>query len=340
MNKILLIGPNSIHVKNFIEIINPLFNEIHFIGEEKVEFLAESNQSVCSFRSKNPFLLFKNYLKLKRIIKDLNPDVIHFHSINRQAFFGVLVNVWLKKQVVSTAWGSDVLLVPERNVVLKKMVSFVLNRSNYITADSNEMIEKIKTLSANRNIKQCLFGIAPIKEVEKEKIIYSNRLHNKLYNIEKVITDFIEFSKNHPEWKLIIGAIGTETEKLKRLSEINGLENNMEFVGWLNKETNEDYYKKAMIYVSIPNSDGTAISVLEAMSAGCIPVVSNLKVSEEWIQNNVNGIILEKGENCFERVLNLDQKSVSGINNEIINSNATRVIATEKFNEIYSIIND
>jgi glycosyltransferase involved in cell wall biosynthesis len=118
----------------------------------------------------------------------------------------------------------------------------------------------------------------------------------------------------------------------------NEFENKIKFVGWLDKETNEQYYQKAMIYVSIPDSDGTAISLLEAMSAGCIPVVSNLKVSEEWIQNNVNGIILEKNENCFERALNLNQKNVSKLNTEIINLKATRVVARNNFNEIYSII--
>jgi glycosyltransferase involved in cell wall biosynthesis len=338
MNKILIIGPNSIHVKNFIEIINPLFNEIQFIGEEKVDFLAECNQSVCSFRSKNPFVLFRKYLKLKKLIKEVNPNVIHFQSINRQAFFGILANKYLNIKVVSTAWGSDVLLVPERSKILKKMVSFVLKRSDYITADSNQMIEKIETLSNNRNIKHCLFGIEPIKEKEKEKIIYSNRLHNELYNIEKIIIDFKEFSKNQPEWKLIIGAIGSETKRLIKLAVGNEFENKIKFVGWLDKETNEQYYQKAMIYVSIPDSDGTAISLLEAMSAGCIPVVSNLKVSEEWIQNNVNGIILEKNENCFERALNLNQKNVSKLNTEIINLKATRVVARNNFNEIYSII--
>jgi glycosyltransferase involved in cell wall biosynthesis len=40
---------------------------------------------------------------------------------------------------------------------------------------------------------------------------------------------------------------------------------------------------KAAIYVSVPSSDGTSVTLLEAMAAGAYPVVSDLPGNREWV---------------------------------------------------------
>jgi glycosyltransferase involved in cell wall biosynthesis len=180
------------------------------------------------------------------------------------------------------------------------------------------------------------YGIDLVPQGEKENIIFSNRLHEPIYQIDKIITLFHEFLKDNSDWKLVIAGVGSESERLKRkVSELDITEN-VQFVGWLNKEMNFDYYSRSKIYISLPKSDGMSVSVLEAMSAGCIPIVPDLDVSREWVQNMHNGVVFQEGINPLLNAISLDQENVSSINLKIVTDRATRIASNKIFIELYS----
>lgn len=55
------------------------------------------------------------------------------------------------------------------------------------------------------------------------------------------------------------------------------------------------------------------------MSYGCIPIVSDLPVYYEWIENNVNGLIVnDLNSNFIEKALKLNPIKVWEINRNII----------------------
>ena len=335
IDKILVIGPSSTHVSRYIDLVAGLCNEIIYVGEAPIVNPNIKTTHLINFRSINPLHIISNSKKLKRIILDEKASVIHIHQINRVAFFAARILSKLKTKFVVTAWGSDVLVIPNQNAIFKKMTQKVLNTAACITADSNEMIDSIKTLSNNKNVELVYFGVDPIAALPKEKIIFSNRALFKLYQIDAVIKEFASFVKTASDWKLIIGGKGEELQNLKSLVKDLALEDKVEFVGWLSREDNISYYQRATIYVSLPTSDGTSVSLLEAMSAGCIPVLSDLTVSYEWIENKKNGIIKCDNENAFVSALNLDLNKAQTINSKIIVTKATGQITTKMFESIY-----
>jgi len=94
--------------------------------------------------------------------------------------------------------------------------------------------------------------------------------------------------------------------------------------------------------VSIPSSDGTAISLLEAMGYGCIPVLSDLPANNEWIINNENGIIVKN--NLVSSLCDVEELSLDYVqekNKKLILSKATKQVNKNKFESIYKkILND
>ena len=128
---------------------------------------------------------------------------------------------------------------------------------------------------------------------EKQNVVFSNRLHNPLYRIDAIIRAFAKFAEHAPDWKLVLAATGSETEKLKELVEELNINDKVEFVGWLDSERNFHYYSIAKIWVSIPESDARPNSLFEAMSMGCIPVVADVPSLHEWIQDGVTGVIVK-----------------------------------------------
>jgi glycosyltransferase involved in cell wall biosynthesis len=52
-------------------------------------------------------------------------------------------------------------------------------------------------------------------------------------------------------------------------------------------------YHRAAVFASVPESDGTSVSLLEAMAAGCVPVLSDLPANREWVTDGRNGFLVD-----------------------------------------------
>jgi glycosyltransferase involved in cell wall biosynthesis len=334
---VLQIGSDSIHLRHFCKAMSSIAGDFILVTETPFAPDGVKMNIVTPFRGINVFRWIQSYLNLKKAILSIQPELIHIHQINRLAWIVCRIAKQLKIPVISTAWGSDVLLIPKQNKVYYSITKSVLDYSSYVTADSQDMIAAMLSISNSPNKYIHLqYGIDPIKSDQKQKIIYSNRLHKELYRIDLIIDLFAEFYNQHSDWKLIIGATGHLTESLQKHASDLLPQSAYEFIGWVDQETNAKQYSNAEIYVSLPLSDGTSVSLLEAMSANCIPVVSDLDVSREWISNHVNGIVYDSNENPFEQALKINSERCFQINQENIAKNALRETCMKKFENLYA----
>jgi len=328
--KVINVGSKSVHVSSFLQRMISI--DQYLFTEEKADFLSDNKEYAFKVRSLNFIYVFLNLIKIRKTIKKINPDLVHIHQLNRFAF---LVSLFIPNRIpiISTAWGSDVLIMPWKNKLFYYITKHIINRSDIVTADAKDMIKVMKRIE-NNDAKFVLlqYGIDYIEPLVKENIIYSNRLHTSLYRISNIIDYFREFVETDDSWRLIIAGAGEGTEELKIQVEKNNLNSKVEFVGWLDKNQNHAYYAKAKVYISIPKSDGTSVSLLESMSAGCIPIVSDLEVSNEWIEHLENGIIEKKGENPFFFINKFDLSALIPRNRTILDSNN---VSTEKSKEMF-----
>ena len=65
----------------------------------------------------------------------------------------------------------------------------------------------------------------------------------------------------------------------------------VEFLGFLDRARFRDALAEADVFVSVPSSDATSVALLQAMAAGCFPIVSDLPSQREWIEDGVNGFL-------------------------------------------------
>src|SRR5678816_1252479 len=68
----------------------------------------------------------------------------------------------------------------------------------------------------------------------------------------------------------------------------------VEFVGRLTTPVQAGWYARASWFISVPASDSVAVSVLEAMAHGCIPLLSDLPANRELVRDGVNGLLLSE----------------------------------------------
>jgi glycosyltransferase involved in cell wall biosynthesis len=339
MKKLLIVGSNSVHVYNYIELVKNYFDDILLITDKKRE--GSTIKTIEADFHLKPLNRIKTVNKIKKTIREFSPSVLHVHQANSYGYFALKAASKFQIPKILTVWGSDILLLPHRGLLFKKLVQYNLLHADAFTADAKFMADEMQKLVNGKklDISMANFGIdLPQLKLPKENIIYSNRLHKKLYRIDKTISAFKLFLDNNPSanWELIIAATGEETNNL--MSQVDQLKigDKVKFVGWVNKEQNAEYYAKAKLFISIPESDATAISLLEAMAYGCIPVLSDLPANKEWIENEKNGIIVNSlSEDFIGRALKLNNHEVALMNEKIILEKGTKDANRKKFFQLY-----
>lgn len=342
MKKLVIFSPDSVHLVNYLKLIEGYFDSILVITDgQNPEISLPYPTKHVNFSIKNPIRNRRQIQQLKTTIAQFNPSIIHLHNIGTGAYLleKAVRNMSIPK--VATAWGSDVLVAPKRNFIFKKIVQDVLQSFDAFTCDALFMAYEMEKLSSKPlEIQIANFGVESVSAdlSQKENILYSNRLHNPLYRIDLIIDLFLEYKHRNPQdsWKLVIAATGSETELLKQQVAQSPFKDFVEFVGWIDAAQNQHWYQKAKIYISIPRSDGTSISLLEAMAHGCIPIVSNLPANNEWITDGYNGIVFKgKSSLPIESAMKLNAEKCAQINQEIIALHGLKSSNRSKFLAIY-----
>ena len=318
----LIVGnPKSIHTIR----LSRFFEENYQVNliEEGIDF---------SFRN-----FFSALRQTKSILSKLSPDVLVLYQLNLTAFVATLANRKKKIPTFAIGIGSDILTMPKKGWAYKVMLKYILKYSQAYNAGSPYLLEQMqKYCPKHSEILLANLGINPIQPIEKEKIVFSNRLHSPLYRIDEVIKAFANFvsKPEFEDWRLVVAATGKEKE-FQQLSQSLGIEDKVKFVGWLSQKENAEYYAKSKIYISLPKSDSFPISLLEAMSGECLCIISDLPAYKGIMKQGENCLIvsdleIEKAD-YIERVLELGSQNILQKNKTFADSYADIEKNKEKF---------
>lgn len=260
---------------------------------------------------------------VRRIIRSLKPDMVHAHQFGAHALYA-----WFSgcKRIIVSAWGSDILLRPKQSRMYRWLIRFLIPKMSLITAVSNQVMNELIGLGARQEqILNFPMGI-PLREYEKlrenaakkELVICSPRLHEPLYNLNIILEAFARITPDFPAVELWMLGDGSSTGDLKRYVTDNRL-TKVTFWGRLSPGDALEKIARSMVMVSIPCSDGTPVSMLEGMAAGCMLVVSDLPAYHDWIKDGENGLIVDSNVDDLAAALR------RSIEDKVLRERATRI---------------
>jgi glycosyltransferase involved in cell wall biosynthesis len=93
-------------------------------------------------------------------------------------------------------------------------------------------------------------------------------------------------------WLTLVGT-GDAEAALKRQAHQLGIEDRVEFAGFVSREQMPKIYRQAAIFVLPSQSEGMSIALLEAMSSGLPVVVTNTGGTDELVTAGVNGLVVD-----------------------------------------------
>lgn len=244
--------------------------------------------------------------KIKRLIKETKPDIIHAHYATS---YGHLAALTGKRPFVLTAWGSDILVAPKEHWLAKQIVKYVLKKADYITCDATHMKRAMVELGADGSkIEIINFGIdtkkfspgdkngelrEKISFPKNSKIIISLRSLEPIYDIESLIRAIPEIIRRVSDAKFIIIGKGSMEDKLKKMTEDLCPKNSVKFLGRIENDDLPQYLRLSDVYVSTSLSDGgIAASTAEAMACGVPVVITDSADNRQWVNDEQNGFII------------------------------------------------
>lgn len=101
------------------------------------------------------------------------------------------------------------------------------------------------------------------------------------------------YDKGYKDFRLDIVGIGPEEERLKELTDRNGLSQIVNFRGYSN--TPEQFYKNADIVFMVSKAEAFGRVTVEAMLSGAFVIGSDSGATTELIKNGVNGFLYQPG---------------------------------------------
>jgi glycosyltransferase involved in cell wall biosynthesis len=241
----------------------------------------------------------------RRILKKIKPEIIHAHNVILSGFYASISKL---HPIIITAWGTDVLIAPQKSFLIKKIARFVLKNADIITCDGLNTKEAMVNLDAKaEKIKIIYFGIDtkrnnPVQRdvklrrdlnINDSPAIISIRSFNPVYSVETLVNAIPLVLSENPEAKFIIAGTGPGENELKELAKSLEIEKSIIFAGSLAAGEIPKYLASSDIYVSTSLSDsGLAASTGEAMACGLPVIVTDVGGNREWIIDGESGFII------------------------------------------------
>lgn len=309
-----------------------------------LERIKKNNIKVFSLDKKEGFD-FKCLSRLKKLLIELKPDIIHTHLY---AFkYAFLASRRLKTRIIHTVHN----LAEKETTRINRIFNYFYFRSKRVIVVALSGIIKssiLKTYKINKNDIPTIFNGVNFSKYDIKKnysighvfsFLHVGRFSNQK-NHDCLIRSFSNLIKDCPNCRLNLIGIGENEKKIKVLVKELGLTDNVCFLG-LQENVNK-FMVESDAFILTSFYEGVPISLIEAMGSGLPCIVTRVGGMQEMIIDGSSGLLcnVDAVDICNKMKLfiyNDELRETCGINarNSAVNNFSSSKMC-EKYIEIYT----
>jgi glycosyltransferase involved in cell wall biosynthesis len=299
----------------------------------------------------------------RQIVQAWKPDILHAHRVTGGGWLGAFANF---HPLVVTPWGSDLYLYPQRSALAGWLTRRVMQQADLVTTDSVDLRHQAVRYGANLEHTSLVhWGVDntifhPLEDagdlrrrlgIHGAPVILSPRAVNRVYNLDILVEAIPAVLNRYPQASFVLRDYNADTgyrDELKRQIDSLNISQHVVWAGPLLRwEDSAQYYQAADLVVSVPSSDATPVSILEAMACGTPVIASDLPSLREWITDGENGRLVavrEAGQLAKAIIDLLGDEGLRGAfrqkNLELVKERATHQVQMEKMERLYQELLD
>jgi glycosyltransferase involved in cell wall biosynthesis len=252
-------------------------------------------------------------LDLKRVIREIKPDLIHAGPIQTCALLAVLSGF---HPILTMSWGFDLMQDAERNAWMKRITRHVLRHSDFFTSDAqatrnkavaygmnpdrtvvfpwgvdlNHFSDQRLAIGKNQNAKR-----KPQIAKRKGFVVFCNRSWEPRYGVDVLAKAFVAVAKKRADVSLLLLSGGSQAGLIRQILMNGGALDSVQFGGQVSQRDLPRWYHMADLFISPSHVDGSSVSLMEALACGLPVLVSDIPANKEWVSEGVNGWLFPDG---------------------------------------------
>ena len=247
--------------------------------------------------------------RLEAVLREVRPDLVHAGTIQTGAFLTALVGF---HPLLAMSWGSDILVDAGRDEFWGWMTRYALHRADMVVTDCTEVSEAAKEMGGLEAgcIVQFPWGVDTGRfrsgpdtlqlrqrpAWEDSAIVLCTRSWEPNYGVLHLLHAFCLARETMPRLRLVLLGSGSEQAAVQAFVREKGLEDAILLPGATPHERLPEYFRAADVYASCAYSDGSSLSLLEAMATG-LPVLATDRASNrEWVTGPDRGLLAPFGD--------------------------------------------
>jgi glycosyltransferase involved in cell wall biosynthesis len=230
---------------------------------------------------------------LRAVLDAFRPDVVHAGPVQDCALLAAYAGAI---PLVSMSWGSDILMGARRGWgrlaarrTLARTAVFVCDCQAVRTAGMalGAPEDRIVVFPWGVDLRHFSPGDGSVLRRrlgwESRLVLISTRTWERAYGIDTLVDGFVRAAARLPSLRLLMLSTGSRAPALRRRLEAAGMLDRVHFAGPISLEDLPAFYRAADIYLTASLSDGSSVSLLEAMACGLPAVASDIPGNREWV---------------------------------------------------------
>ncbi len=351
----------SIHVRRWVLFFIKLGYTVHIITDDDSTLEGAIVHKLIPRSATTAFPLFRylyaviDGLKMRKIIRSIQPDIIHMHYLRSQLYNQI--GLIKQKRLIVSVWGSDI-IDDDRRISRSALFArkLLLKNSAAITATSKYLARQTARFT-NKKITVVPFGVdtalfkpAEFKKKENQITIGFFKSLNPKYGSEFLIRGFATISQEFPNARLIIAGSGSDEERTRLLAIAAEcrVDKKIELVGFIKKQQE---LVRAMqncdiiVMPSIYHSETFGVAALEASACGIPVVATNVGGVPEVIIDATTGYLVEpkNATALAEKIIHLiknpgERESMGSAGRKFVQEHYSWSAASQMMDRIYHMI--
>ena len=299
--RVMVVGPGPLTEGGITEVIQRVVKALHERSDCRVTWLV-------MHRSGNAWQkLSASVAGIFGVLKTMSRhDIVHIHSAAYISFFRKSIVFWIAR-----AWRRPViwhLHTPNNDFcdffgskrLSGRYGRWVLGKADRVVVLSESWRPLVAPYVAETRLRVILNPIPDVDFAAEARspqgpvrILYlAHLIQRKGYPL--LIRAFAEISRDNAGCRLVFAGSG-EVKEAQELCRELGIEQAVEFLGWIKEPRRTEELRKAEIFVLPSYQEGLPMGVLEAMAFGLAVVTTPVGGIGDVVRDQENGILVEPG---------------------------------------------